>query len=509
MAVRSPPPPSEELEALYLHLADQRWRLDNLYYIVNKRGEKQLFQMNREQRRLLDHLHTRNVILKARQIGFTTFIQIYMLDVALFCPDTKCGVIAQTMDIAQTIFAEKIKYPYDNLPAIIRQMVPVLRSNTTELHLANNSTIRVNTSMRGTTLSYLHVSEYGKICATSPEKSREIRTGALQTVGEEGFVFIESTAEGQEGHFYELCQRAQIEGKSDAEISARDWRFHFFPWWEHAEYSVANPETIVIPKELTEYLDRVEGEIGRKLTPGQRAFYAQVEADTSDDMSREYPATPEEAFAASIEGAYYASQMARIDREQRVRDVPYDPLLDVETWWDLGVDDETAIVFVQRHGREIRVIDYYANSGEGLAHYAKTLRDLSNDRGYRYARHVMPHDIAVRELGTGKTRQEVAETMGIRPIEVAPKMELGDGIEAVRNLLSRCYFDLTRTAPLVKALRKYRKAWDAKREVFRSMPLHDENSHPADAFRYGAVAPEPISFGFSDGPLKGRKFATA
>ncbi len=505
MAARNPPPPGEGLEALYEHLSDQRWRLDNLYHIVNKRGERQLFKMNREQRRLLDALHTRNVILKARQIGFTTFIQIYMLDVALFCPDTKCGVIAQTMDIAQTIFAEKIKYPYDNLPALIRQQVPVLRSNTTELHLANNSTIRVNTSMRGTTLSYLHISEYGKICATSPEKSREIRTGALQTVGEEGFVFIESTAEGQEGHFFELCQRAQ---QNTSDVSARDWKFHFFPWHEHHEYSVEKPDSVVINKELTSYFDRLETTIGKTLTPGQRAFYAQVEADTAGDMAREYPATPDEAFAAAIEGAYYAGQMSRIDREQRVREVPYDPLLDVETWWDLGMDDETAIWFVQRHGREIRLIDFYAASGEGLAHYAKALRDLSNERGYRYSRHVMPHDVAVRELGTGKTRQEVAETMGIKPIEVAPKMELADGIEAVRNILSRCYFDVTRTAPGVKALRRYRKAWDAKREVFRTMPLHDENSHPADAFRYGAVAPEPVSFS-SDGPLKARKFATA
>ena len=362
--------------------------------------------------------------------------------------------------------------------------------------------------MRGTTLQYLHVSEYGKICANSPEKSREIRTGALQTVGEEGFVFIESTAEGQEGHFYELCQRAQAEAKSNEDITPRDWRFHFFPWWEHAEYSVATPENVTIAKELTEYLDRTEAAIGRELTPGQRAFYAQVEADTFDDMAREYPATPEEAFAAAIEGAYYAAQMARVDREQRVRDVSYDPLLDVETWWDLGVDDETAIAFVQRHGREIRVIDYYAASGEGLAHYAKVLKDLSNDRDYRYSRHVLPHDVKVRELGTGKTRQEMAEAMGIRPIEVAPKLELGDGIEATRAMLSRCYFDTTRTAPLVKALRRYRKAWDAKREVFRNQPLHDENSHPADAFRTGATAPEPVAFGF-DGPLKARKFATA
>ena len=207
-------------------------------------------------------------------------------------------------------------------------------------------------------------------------------------------------------------------------VSARDWKFHFFPWHEHHEYSVEKPDSIVINKELTSYFDRLETTIGKTLTPGQRAFYAQVEADTAGDMAREYPATPDEAFAAAIEGAYYAGQMSRIDREQRVREVPYDPLLDVETWWDLGMDDETAIWFVQRHGREIRLIDFYAASGEGLAHYAKALRDLSNERGYRYSRHVMPHDVAVRELGTGKTRQEVAETMGIKPIEVAPKMEL-------------------------------------------------------------------------------------
>ena len=118
MAALAPQPADagEDLETLYACLSDQRWRLDNLYYITNKQGERVLFKMNREQRRLLDNLHRRNVILKARQIGFTTFLQLYMLDVALFCPDTKCGVIAQTMDIAQTIFAEKIKYPYDNLP---------------------------------------------------------------------------------------------------------------------------------------------------------------------------------------------------------------------------------------------------------------------------------------------------------------------------------------------------------------------------------------------------------
>ena len=153
--------------------------------------------MNWGQEQLLDELHYLNLILKARQIGFTTFIQIYMLDVC-------AGVIAHTQSDAEAIFRDKIKYPYDSLPQAIKTACPIMRDNTTTLELGNNSSLRVGTSLRGGTLQYLHISEFGKICAKYPEKAREIVTGALNTIEAGQMAWIESTAEGQEGRFHEL-----------------------------------------------------------------------------------------------------------------------------------------------------------------------------------------------------------------------------------------------------------------------------------------------------------------
>ena len=193
--------------------SDWRWRLSNLYWIIDKEGRRQKFEMNWAQEALFNQMHYMNVILKARQLGFTTFIQIFMLDAAVFNSDIRAGTIAHTLGDAQTIFRDKVKFPYDLLPDGIKSHVPILHDNATELMLGNNSSIRVGTSLRSGTLQYLHVSEYGKLCAKFPEKAREVRTGALNTVQAGQVVFIESTAEGQEGHFFEVCQTAQSKAR--------------------------------------------------------------------------------------------------------------------------------------------------------------------------------------------------------------------------------------------------------------------------------------------------------
>src|SRR5688572_24460331 len=142
------------------HFSDQRWRLNNLYWIIDKAGTRVPFRLNWAQEDLLDNMHFLNLVLKARQLGFTTFIQLYMLDVCLFFKDTQAGVIAHTQPDAESIFRNKIKYPYDNLPDAIKAACPIKRDNTTTLELANNSIIRVGTSLRGGTLQYLHISEF-------------------------------------------------------------------------------------------------------------------------------------------------------------------------------------------------------------------------------------------------------------------------------------------------------------------------------------------------------------
>ncbi len=192
------------------------------------------------------------------------------------------------------------------------------------------------------------------------------------------------------------------------------------------------------------------------------------------------------SFTAAVSGSYYGRLITKADNDGRIGSVPVDTNVGVETWWDLGIGDSTAIWFAQRVGKEIHLIDYYETSGESLAHYA----DKLEEKGYHYSHHIAPHDIQARELGTGKSRLEVANELGI-DFEVAPKLEVDHGIESVRNILPHCYFDREKCKLGLDAVRQYRKQWDDKNQVFKNKPLHDWCSHAADALRYGAVH-EPI-----------------
>lgn len=182
---------------LIKNLKDQRWRLNNLYKVVDKRGEVVRFKMNRHQERFYNEMWYCNLILKARQLGMTTLIQILFLDHALFTSNIKCGVIAHTLRDAQAIFNDKLKFAYDNLPKAIRKTRKLVRDSSMELAFSNGSSVRVGTSMRSGTLNFLHISELGKIAAMFPEKAKEIRTGALNTLQAGEVAIIESTAEGQ------------------------------------------------------------------------------------------------------------------------------------------------------------------------------------------------------------------------------------------------------------------------------------------------------------------------
>lgn len=214
--------------------------------------------------------------------------------------------------------------------------------------------------------------------------------------------------------------------------------------------------------------------------------------DELDDARRvmtpeQYEQEFECSFDAAIIGAYYGKEMSAA--AERITRVPHDPAVEVETWWDLGIGDSTAVWFVQRVNSEIRFIDYIEASGEGLPFYAKALRE----RPYLYSRHVLPHDVEVRELGTGKSRKEMLAGLGMQNIVVAPKLPIDDGIQAVRMLLPRAWFDAEKCKQGIEALKQYRRDWDDKLKVFRSHPLHNWASHGADAARTGAVVDPPPS----------------
>lgn len=207
--------------------------------------------------------------------------------------------------------------------------------------------------------------------------------------------------------------------------------------------------------------------------------------DARDSMDESTYAREYECdFDASIEGAYYLKEMAKAEEDKRICRVPIEPTIKVDTWWDLGIDDATAIWFVQDVGQERRIIDYLEVSGEGLPAIAKRL----DAKDYRYGRHILPHDAEARELGTGVSRVETLSALGVRNVDIIPQQEVADGINAVRLMLSRCWFDAERCERGIEALKQYRREWDGKRQVWRERPLHDWASHAADAFRYGALS---------------------
>jgi hypothetical protein len=188
------------------------------------------------------------------------------------------------------------------------------------------------------------------------------------------------------------------------------------------------------------------------------------------------------SFDAAVKGTYYGTQIADLEKRQRITAVPYDPSLGVITAWDLGIGDSTAIWFAQRLFREVRLIDYIELAGRSIPEIVKELRA----KPYVYTTHLLPHDAAARELGTGKSRQEVLRNLGI-VADVLPRLGVDDGIQAARNLLPLCWFDREQTHRGVECLREYRREWDDKAQVFRNKPLHNQWSHGADAFRMLAI----------------------
>lgn len=188
------------------------------------------------------------------------------------------------------------------------------------------------------------------------------------------------------------------------------------------------------------------------------------------------------SFTAAIQGSYYWKQYDEAERAGRFGSVPYDPALPVHTVWDLGIGDSMAIGFFQLSGMEVRMIDYLESTGEGLPEYAKQLQA----KPYVYGDHYAPHDIKVRELGTGKSRLETAKALGIT-FKVVESIPVQDGIDAARGLFKKLWVDATACKDFLRLIPQYTKEWDEDKKCFKDKPLHDWTSHGADMFRYAAI----------------------
>ena len=464
------------------NLKDRKWRLNNLYKIVDKRGRIVPFKLNPAQEKLLDGLHYLNVILKARQLGFSTFILLLALDCCLFNTNFSAGLIADTLDNSKTLL-ERVKFAYDNLPAVIRNGIPLITNNTEEMSFATGSTIRTGTSLRSGTYNFIHISEYGKICAKDPGKADEIKTGALNTLAPRQLCFIESTAEGRSGDFFDKTTAAQKLHDAGKTLGELDYKFHFFPWFEDASYTLETPVTLTTENMV--YFNEMEAKTGRKLTDGQKWWYAAKSLEQGDGMFKEFPSTPDEAFKAVRDGAYFAKDIQNLRILRKIGQ--FEPVAGVpcNTFWDIGIRDYMSIWVHQLVAGKHRFVHYLEKSGEGPAYYFDQLDKWRSRRSITWGKHYGPHDAQhARYSSTGgvTTFTEICANLGWKFIEVPKTANLLNSIQVARNILPQCEFDEIGCGVGIQHLEAYSKDWDDKFGVWKSSERHDEHSHGAHAF---------------------------
>lgn len=373
-----------------------------------------------------------NILLCHRRFGKTVFAINDLIKEALThtLNNPRFAYIAPFLSQAKAIAWDYLKY-YSN-------PIPGVKINEAELRIdyPNGSRIRLfgadnADALRGHYFDGVILDEYAQI---SPKLFAEVIRPALSD--RSGFCVFMGTPKGR-NHFWDLYEAY----KDD-------------PSWFVRTFKASQ----------TSIIDEAELEDAKRLMSGQRGAYDQ-----------EY----ECSFTASIQGAYYSDLLSDAQENGRICKIPVEDL-PVNTFWDLGRNDTTAIWFHQMVGREHRFIDCYESSGEGLKHYAQVLKE----KGYFYGEHYLPHDVEVTELTTNRSRRETLEDYGVKPIKTVSRIkDINEGIQQVRNVLPTCFFDETRCIEGLRALENYRKDYDEKRQTFRSHPLHDWSSNYADAFR--------------------------
>lgn len=479
--------PKDDARAREL-LAYAPWRLNNLYRVKDKHGRDVPFRLNPQQLEVVLAVYVlgwkRIIILKARQLGFSTLLEIMGLDLILWSKNKQAAIVADTEDNAKKLLSEKVYFAYDRIPAEFKPAFYEVIRNESTIKLSNGGQIYSGVRVRSGTFQFLHVSELGKIAHKDPQKAEEIKTGAIPTVHKGGIIAIESTFEGgKQGMFYDIIKLAMETHESERTQS--DFRFFFFPWFDDPSYEEHEP--ITITDATRRYFAELSTKTGRTFSDAKMRWYQKNAAFYGAAMKKEYPSTPEEAFEVPVEGSLYGDRISEARAKGRIVDFDWDTSLPVHTFWDIGYNDTTAIWFVQFVGREIHFIDFYEAEGEPCAHYARHV--LAKPYGAPAV--YLPHDAAAAEKGSGLSYHQQLAQAGLTRAQIVPRTpDRWIGINKLRTLLSRAWFHKTNCARGIECLEAYHKRYNERLGVWDAEPVHDWASNAADAARYLAEAME-------------------
>jgi len=456
------------------------WRLNNLYKVVNKEGQLVPFIMNEAQLEVYSkrQTHGRQLILKSRQRGISTYYLVDYFDDAIHIPHFTVGMQAQGREESATLL-ERVKRLWENLDDNYKMYalggLERVADSTTKQAFSNDSNIYIRTSFRSATLHDLHVSEFGKTASKYPDKAHEIISGSLEACAPRrgNNICIESTAEGEDKFKAMWDEATSI---PDEQRSPEDFLPIFLSWVDDPDCvnDVYQPCT----KEEELYFIRHGITDQRK-----KNFYIAKKRRLGPRITKEYPTTADEAFQAALELSFYAKYLHFIEQRGGIVKGLYEPALPVYAAVDLGISetDLFCVVYLQEVGDDLRIIGEDYASDEAIPYYC----DLMRRREWEIEKVYLPHDAMVRSLNDKKTRKQAFIEEGFR-VEVVKRSGLMDGIDRVRQYLPVTQIDESCTM-VRKMLINYVKEWDEKLQLAKTTPKHNFWSHMADALRTGVM----------------------
>ena len=528
-------PPESDADYFANYFPSKIFRLNSgLYQIEDKKGKKIPFEMNYAQHIVYAAAlrHSRIIVLKSRQQGISTLWLLSFIDDGITCDSFAIGLMSQGKKESQTLLS-RTTVALEGLPEEVVKLlgISVLKNNSEAISFSNGSIMYIQTSFRSGTLQRLHISEMGKISAKYPEKAKETKAGSLQAIAPGNTVVVESTAEGRKNEFYKMWHEA---ADYVGNRTGMDFYPVFLSWVDDPDCTIDIPQ--VEDAEATEYFVKCEHNVNVmrgtkdfKLSQKQKWWWIAKKRELPEDIYQEYPATPDEAFAAVRDGAYYAvpytehvkekqeihvltAEEIELENEKDVRspsytmmcrklDLPsleaidydldnllYDNRLPVFAACDLGKNDMWVTIYFQVHAdlngqREWRVIGCYGKEksyGLGIQHYV----DEAKSRPYKVSRWFLPHDANVEDLSADKSRADIFRALGCRVKVLRVTSSVNNDISICRANMPMVWIDTDEAELVVDMMYNYSKEWDSKGGCWKDRPLHDEWSNPADAFRY-------------------------
>lgn len=487
-------PPKSDADYFANYFNSKMFRLNSgLYQIENKAGKKMPFTMNYAQHVVYaaSLRHPRIIVLKSRQQGISTLWLLSYIDDAITNDSFSIGLMSQGKKESQVLLS-RTTVALEGLPSAVVKLldISVLKNNSEAISFSNGSIMYIQTSFRSGTLQRLHISEMGKISAKYPEKAKETKAGSLQAIAPGNTVVVESTAEGRKNEFYKMWHEA-------ADYIGNRTPMDFYPvflsWVDDPDCRLSIPQAE--DAEAIEYFVKTEhainnlrGTTGFKLSDQQKWWWIAKKREIPEDIYQEYPATPDEAFAAVRDGAYYAVTYNEFVKDKQEKPNLYDSRLPVYAACDLGKNDMWVTIYFQVHAdlngrREWRVIGCYGqaqNYGVTIKHYV----DEAKKRPWKVERWFLPHDANVEDLSSDKSRADIFRALGCKVKVLRVTSSLNNDISVVRANLPMLWIDPEAASLIVDMFYNYSKEWDSKGGCWKDRPLHDEWSNPADAFRY-------------------------